>query len=289
MRKIEVGTMTRDRWLRPLFLATGLLLIMPACSRAASRGAPPSIAAMDPQPAGGGGTAASPTPRADRAMRITVETTVVVPRRDAAVSSLRALVVSFGGYVGEGTVSGADVGGSALFVVKVPAASVTEFRARLATFGEVTSDREKAEDVTEARADVKARLRNARAEDQRLLDLLANRTGNLGDVVLVEKELASVRESIERLEAEERTLEGQIAFATLTVHFDTVLVATSEGTTHRLGEAARDGVTAAKAFVLGLATASLEAGPTLLIMAAIGYALFRMARGWARRRRPPAG
>jgi len=272
-----------------VLFASALVLAL-GCAQSSRRAPSASMVtvATDPQQAGGG--AASPGARsADRAMRITVDTAMLVPHRDAAVSALRALVSAFGGYVGEGTVSGADVGGSAQFTVKVPAAAVTEFRAKLAALGEVTTDSEKAEDVTDARADIKARLRNARAEDQRLLDLLANRTGNLGDVVLVEKELASVRESIERQEAEERTLEGQIAFATVKVRLETIYVATSEGTMHRLGEAASDGVTAAKGFVLGTATVGLTAGPTLLIMAAMGYAVFLVLRAVVRRRRRPVG
>jgi hypothetical protein len=257
-----------------------LLALTSACSRAEPSHDPsahaPALAALAPNQ-----TPAAPS--ADRAMRITVETAVLVPHRDAAVASLRELVKEFGGYVAEGSVSGSDVGGSAQFTAKVPAARVTEFRARLAGLGEVTGDSEKAEDVTEARADVQARLRNARAEDQRMLDLLGNRTGTLADVVAVEKELARVRETIERIEAEERTLEGQIAFATVKVRLETIYVATSEGTAHKLGEAAKEGLTTAKSFVLGTVALALTVGPTLLILIAMGYVVLRMVRAWRRR------
>jgi hypothetical protein len=226
---------------------------------------------------------------ADRAMRITVETTVVVPHRDAAVSALRASVSSFGGYVGEGTVSGGDVGGSAAFTVKIPVAGLADFRGKVASLGEVTRDSEKAEDVTEARADIKARLRNARAEDARLLDLLATKTGNLGDVVLVEKELASVRETIERFEAEERTLEGQIAFATVKIELTTVWVPPAESPWAKLVQSAKEGLVTAKDVVFGLVTFGLVAGPTLLIFAAMAYAFYLVVKRWAKKRKPAAG
>ncbi len=270
-------------WTR--LVVVSLVLGTAGCSsarHAASMSAPPSLVLSTPQ---GGASTPTTAPSADRAMRITVETTIVVPHRDAAVSSLRELVASFGGYVSEGTVAGPDASGSASFTVKVPAAAVTDFRGKLARFGEVRSDSEKAEDVTEARADIKARLRNARAEDQRLLDLLATKTGNLGDVVLVEKELASVRETIERFEAEERTLEGQISFATVKVQLETVYVAKEEGPGHELAVAAKDGVVLAKDVVLGLVRLALGGGPTLVILGGLGYVAFRVLRSWSRRRR----
>jgi len=218
-------------------------------------------------------------------MRITVETTVVVAHRDAAVSALRSAVAAFGGYVSEGTLSGADQGGSARFTVKVPASSVSDFRGKLASLGDVRSDSEKAEDVTEARADLRARLHNARAQEQRLLDLLQNHTGNLGDVVMVEKEIASVRETIERLEAEERTMEGQISFATVKVELDTVYVPVTTGPGHQLAVAAADGIDTAKSFVLGTVALALATGPTLLILAAMAYGVFFVLRAWVRQRR----
>ena len=86
-------------------------------------------------------------------MRITVETILAVARRDAAVAALRALVTAAGGYVSEGTIEGSDESGLASYTVKVPATAVTDFRRKVAGLGEVKSDSEKAEDVTEARAD----------------------------------------------------------------------------------------------------------------------------------------
>jgi hypothetical protein len=261
------------------------LLVVGACGKAASR----ATSGVHEAPALVATAAASPgAPSADRAMRITVDTTIVVKHRDAAVTSLRALVKAAGGFVSEGTVSGSDDGGSAKFSVKVPAAEVGEFRTRLHDLGDVRSDTEKAEDVTEARADLKARLHNARASEQRLLDLMSGRTGTLADVVAVEKELSSVREAIERLEAEDRTLEGQIAFATVTVSLETVYAPSPPGAGQRIAEAARDGLSNAHDFVLGVAVAALWAGPTLLLIMAGGglfaYLLHRLSKRFGKKR-----
>jgi hypothetical protein len=272
-------------------LLLAALLALLGCGRMPSReppAGPPALAAVTTMGAGGPG---GDLPAADRAMRVTVETTLVVPRRDAAVATLRALVRAAGGYVSEGTLYGPDEGGSATYTVKVPAAGLTDFRWKVAALGEVRSDSEKAEDVTEARADLRARLHNARAQEQRLLDLLTNRTGSLGDVVAVEKEMGSVRETIERLEAEERTLEGQVAFATVKVQLQTVHVQVSEGAGRRLVEAAKDGVDNARGFLLGTLAFTLAAGPTLVIIGVGLYLLFVVLRGLRRRRKaaPPPG
>jgi hypothetical protein len=267
----------------------GLLVLGAGCSKRAMdyEAAPASISMAAPLPQAGGqsGGAASPVPAADRAMRITVETTIEVTHRDTAVAALRSLVSTFGGYVGEGALSGPDKGGSATFTVKVPAVAITDFRGKLAALGEVKSDSEKAEDVTESRADIRARLHNSRAEEQRFLDLLANHTGNLGDVVLVEKEIASVRESIERMEAEERTLEGQIAFATVKVFLTTEYVPADDTPGRQIYLSAKSGIQTARGFLLGTVTFLLAAGPTLLILAAMLYGVLVLFRTWLRRRK----
>jgi hypothetical protein len=272
----------------PLFLLFTLLSVAHvACgkaepSRAASASSPPVAAAV----AAGDSTSVPPQ---DRAMRITVDMSVVVPRRDAAVQGLRVALADLGGYVSNGSVTGPDATGGASFEVKVPAARVGAFRAAIRAMGDVRTDTEKAEDVTEARADVQARLANARAEEGRMLAVLADKTGNLADVVAVEKELSRVRESIERLEAEERVLLGQIAMATVKVQLETSYVASEPGAGSRLARAAKDGGETAWAFTVGLGVCLLGAGPTLLILAALAYVSFLAARGLLRMKRARGG
>ena len=102
-------------------LAIAFVMSTSGCGRAASSRPVPALALGAPATAGGGTAGASP-PSADRAMRITVDTTILVAHRDAALAALRSLVSGAGGHVSEGTVSGPDEGGSARFTVKVPSA-----------------------------------------------------------------------------------------------------------------------------------------------------------------------
>ncbi|MFT3765364.1 MAG: DUF4349 domain-containing protein [Minicystis sp.] len=266
-----------------LALVTGAALAGCAKMEARNRDAPAAVAVSTPAVHQAGEQAA---PAADRAMRITVETSVEVKDVAGSSAAVRAAVARFGGYVGEARTSGSDEARYASFEVHVPVANLPAFRAELAKLGDVVSDGEKAEDVTEQRADIKARLGNARAGEKRLLELLDKHTGNLADVVAVEKELAGTRETIERMEAQERVLEGQIASATVKIHLSTRHTGGHAGPGKRIAQAAGDGIQNAGTFLVGLAVVTMSAGPTVILLALMGYVIFRVARFIARRTRP---
>jgi hypothetical protein len=247
----------------------------------------PPVAAA-PQAVMGGQGQAAPAAPVERAMRITIETSVTVADIDAAARAVRDLTAQHGGYVGEARTSGDDDARSAWFEVHVPVPQLGAFRGGVAGLGEVTSDSEKAEDVTEQRADIRARLANSRAEEKRLLELLDKHTGTLADVVALEKELANVRETIERMEAQERVLEGQIASATVRIHLMTRHAATRIGPGKRIFHAMGDGLDNAGAFLVGLAVFIAQTGPTLLILFGFGYAIFRVVRFGLRQKKPKA-
>jgi hypothetical protein len=267
-------------------LALALALALLSCSERSAPSPAMQAAAPPAPPAAAAGSPAEALPAASRAMRITVEATVVVSDLDAAVQALRRAAAGQGGYVSEARLTGSTGRvRSAFFEVKVPAARLDAFRAEMAKLGEIVSEAEKAEDVTEQRADIGARVRNAHAQEQRLLALLSNRTGNLADVVAVEKELAAVRESIERFEAQQRVLEGQIALATVAVQLATRWEEAPIGAWGRIASAGGEGLHSARQLLVGLAVAALAYGPSLAILCAIGFGGFLAIRWLARRRR----
>ena len=101
--------------------------------------------------------------------------------------------------------------------VKVPAKGYGGALDEIADLGEVQDMRETSQDVTEEYVDLQARLDNSIKLEQRILGLLAESTGTIDDVLHVEKELASVREDIERLEGRKRYLDSRISLSTITV------------------------------------------------------------------------
>lgn len=87
----------------------------------------------------------------------------------------------------------------------------------LAPIGKVESVNVTVQDVGEEFVDVQARMANARRLEERLIALLANRTGKLADVLRVERELARVREEIERYEGRMRYLRSRASISTLSI------------------------------------------------------------------------
>ena len=101
----------------------------------------------------------------------------------------------------------------------------------LSPIGKLESVNVSVQDVGEEFVDVTARMVNARRLEQRLIELLANRTGKLADVLRVESELARVRQEIERYEGRLRYLRARSSVSTLTigVHEPYPIVATRPG------------------------------------------------------------
>ena len=127
---------------------------------------------------------------------------VEVDSLDAAIARVRQLAQRVGGFVANTEVQGGkDQLRSASLEVKIPSDRFDEALAGLAPIGKVESVNVNAQDVGEEFVDVAARVENAHRLEARLIALLANRTGKLQDVLSVERELARVREEIERYEA----------------------------------------------------------------------------------------
>lgn len=143
---------------------------------------------------------------------------IEVENVDAAVIKIRQLAVQVGGYIANSSTSGGrDQIRQATFELKVPAPRYEDAVGSLSTIGKVETVSSNAQDVGEEFVDVTARVNNARRLEERLISLLANRTGKLDEVLRVERELARVREEIERYEGRLRFLTTRVATSTLTI------------------------------------------------------------------------
>jgi hypothetical protein len=144
---------------------------------------------------------------------------IEVDSLDAAIARVRALAQRVGGFVANTAVQGGkDQLRSASLEVKVPSDRFDEALAGLSPIGKVESVNVNAQDVGEEFVDIAARVENAHRLEARLIALLANRTGKLQDVLSVERELARVREEIERYEGRMRYLRSRVALSTLTIN-----------------------------------------------------------------------
>ncbi len=146
---------------------------------------------------------------------------VEVAQLDSAVAAVRALAARLDGHVADASMQlGAQQVRQASLTLRIPAARFDDALAGLDPIGDVESVNVGTEDVGEQYTDLEQRLANARRLEERLLELLDTRTGELEDVLAVERELARVREEAERIEGRLRHLRTRVAMSTLivTVH-----------------------------------------------------------------------
>ncbi len=102
-------------------------------------------------------------------------------------------------------------------VVKVLPENLDRFLQKIRGLGELKNQTLGTEDVTKAYLDTDARLKNGRVMEQRLIDMLKTKTGKVSDLLQVEKELARVREEIEKMQGELKYWDSQVQFATVTI------------------------------------------------------------------------
>jgi hypothetical protein len=137
---------------------------------------------------------------------------------DPAILKVRQLATQLGGYVANSSITGGrDQVRSATLELKIPASRYDQAVGGLGDIGRVESVNTNVEDVGEEFVDITARVANAKRLEERLVSLLATRTGRLEDVLAVERELARVRQEIERYEGRLRYLRTRAAVSTLSV------------------------------------------------------------------------
>ena len=143
---------------------------------------------------------------------------VEVDSLELAIAALHNLAQRLGGIVsGVATQTGNERIREATLTLRIPAQHFDQAVGGLEPIGSVESINITSEDVGEEYVDVGVRLENGRRLERRLLELLQTRTGKLEEVLAVERELARVREEIERYEARMRYLRNRVAISTLTV------------------------------------------------------------------------
>jgi hypothetical protein len=143
---------------------------------------------------------------------------IEVDKVDPAILKIRQLAAQVGGYIANSSISGGrDQIRQATLELKIPAPRYEQAVGSLSTIGKVETVNSTAQDVGEEFVDVTARVSNSRRLEERLITLLSTRTGKLDEVLRVERELARVREEIERYEGRLRYLGTRVATSTLTI------------------------------------------------------------------------
>ena len=207
---------------------------------------------------------------------------VVAKDFGAARSGIEAIVTAAAGFVDYLTVTGdTSTARTITGTVRVPSDKMTDTLARFRALGQVTQDTQGSQDVTDQIVDLDARLASARATEQRLIELLRNRTGRLSDVLEVERELTRVRLDIERLVAEKTNVTGRVTYATIQIEIREERKAAIDGPLSfptRIRIAGADGLEAALDSLAGLVLLVLRAGPVVLLWGGVLGATWLLLR-----------
>lgn len=148
----------------------------------------------------------------------TGQASIQVDSLEVAIARVEALARQVGAFVANSQVqAGQDQVRSATLEIRVPAGRFDDLVHGLTPVGKLEYVNVSAQDVGEEFTDITARVANARRLESRLIELLATRTGKLSDVLEIERELARVREEIERMEGRLRYLKAHVATSSLTV------------------------------------------------------------------------
>lgn len=163
--------------------------------------------------------AATATATVERKIIYTSTIGLVVDDYKTFETELPKLVLKHGGFVASSdTDRRYQNNQSGRWVVRVPVNEYNDFLSGVSSLGFAESRSENAQDVTEEYVDVEARIKNKKQLETRILEMLAERSGKLADVLEIERELARVREEIERMEGRLRFLQDRTSLATININ-----------------------------------------------------------------------
>lgn len=238
---------------------------------------------------GGEGKAANQVAAMPRKIIRNGEVRLVVKAYAPARKKIEALVRRSGGYISKSEVHH-SLGhvSSATIVLRVPSGRFDGLVASILRLGVVEHESIGSRDVSEQYYDLKARLSNARKLEARYLELLEKQAGKVTELLQVEKELARVREKIERFEGKLRLLDNLVDLSTLTITLS-IRQKYTPPTPPDLGDDASDTLSgswdALKSLGRGLVLMLVALLPWLVPIGVITYVTWWLIRRSIRRRR----
>jgi hypothetical protein len=158
-------------------------------------------------------TERAPGPQLARTARLGLVCTDV----EATRTKIEGIVTGTGGYIERISASDDGRGVSVSATFRIPTDRLPQTLTAIKALGRVTLERQEGEDVAQQSTDLDARLSNARSSEERLRRILADRTGDVTQVLEVEGEIRRLRGEIERMEAEREALDTRIDYAILSL------------------------------------------------------------------------
>jgi hypothetical protein len=246
-----------------------------------------SQTSRDLSPSIGAAPIPGPNPGAPQMIERTASLSLTVKEIDSARTTLEEIVRQHYGYFAELNTEGQSEAGRTLTAsVRVPTVELDGTLTELRKLGQPGEEKQGGEEVSPQYMDLKARLDNARHTEKRLTDLLTKRADKLKDVLDVERELAGTREEIERMEAQQRNMEGQVYYASIDLklreEYKPALNLAPPAAGIRMRNALVDGYHSAVDSALNVVLFLLQAGPSILFWLLLLF--FPMRWSWRKLR-----
>jgi hypothetical protein len=230
-------------------------------------------------------TVSQPEPqKGDRKLIRNGEMTIEVKSVEAALTSLVEMVRSIGGQSTNQLERQNEYGARTASVTwLVPAERLDAAIAAVRALGEPQLLSFKTEDVTTSYFDVTVRISTQKQLEQQLVALLRRASNRLSDLLEIEREVARVREEIDRLEGRIRLWDSQLAMSSvlITLTEPAPIAASTGGPLATL--IASFGV-AGENFVLTVAGLVAMSGSALPVMLLLAGPAWLAGRAWRRTR-----
>lgn len=166
-------------------------------------------------------------PTSDRKLIKTVELSAETENYNTLLANLEKQVTELGGYIeyqyqyNGSLYSPYDENRSANMTIRIPAARLDEFVAKVGEQTNITNKQERVEDVTLQYVDLESRKKALSTEQDRLLELL-EKAETVEDIITIEQRLSEVRYQLENMESQLRTLNNQINYSTINLYIQEV-------------------------------------------------------------------
>ncbi|GAX38748.1 DUF4349 domain-containing protein [Nodularia sp. NIES-3585] len=186
--------------------------------------APPTISESMPQQA-----EAAPVPRARPQLIKKAAMTVIVNSVSQSIDAVSQIInQQQGDLIGlnERQPTRETSRHTASMTLRVPQNLLEPTIKELAKLGTVSNRNITAEDVGDRLVDFQARLNNLQRTEANLQKIM-DRAGSIPDVLKVAQELNNVRQSIEQIDAQLKSLQNQVAYSTITLNLEAAISSSS--------------------------------------------------------------
>jgi hypothetical protein len=200
-------------------------------------------------------------------------------------ASLEEILERHRGYAARLRMLGRRSGSVLSATLRVPSPELGATVSELKSLGNVEREEQAADEITQQRADLEARLSNLQGTLRRLEELLKKQTYPDGNVRELQRQIASANAEVNRLEAERQSSEHRVIFANVQFSLREEIPAPVESLGAQFHSAAAAGFKEAAASVSALLLFFIGRGPVVLLWMMI---LFLPARYVWRRWQPVA-